>query len=188
MHINTVRICLSTFGLAILLSTAGCVTPYREHVTQQREDVLLLRETQRRGEGRIESLEVEIDALRDDLARLDRNRTDALRIRSDQLELKFDTLSRKLEQAERTQARDKRETIDTLTKKIEQLLKQQTTASRSTRSNASSGYGYEHTVRSGETLSEIAKAYGVSVDVIIAENAIANPNHLKVGQTLFVPE
>jgi LysM repeat protein len=43
-------------------------------------------------------------------------------------------------------------------------------------------------VQPGETLSEIAKAYGVSVSVIIRENNLQKPDQLRVGQKLFIPE
>lgn len=48
--------------------------------------------------------------------------------------------------------------------------------------------GYEHVVQPGETLSEIASAYNVAVDVIVRANNLSNPNSIRVGQTLFIPE
>lgn len=44
-----------------------------------------------------------------------------------------------------------------------------------------------HTVQQGETLSEIAQQYGVEAAVIIAENGLANPNDIRVGQELRIP-
>lgn len=44
-----------------------------------------------------------------------------------------------------------------------------------------------HSVRSGESLSSIAARYGVSVSTILQNNRIANPNILRVGQTLTIP-
>ncbi len=53
-----------------------------------------------------------------------------------------------------------------------------------------SGYaqGYEHVVRSGETVSTIARQYGTTVEAIVQANELANPNSIRVGQILFVPE
>lgn len=48
--------------------------------------------------------------------------------------------------------------------------------------------GIYHTVQRGETLSEIASKYGVSVDDVIASNEIENPDRLKIGQKLFIPQ
>ena len=43
-----------------------------------------------------------------------------------------------------------------------------------------------HTVRSGETLWDIANSYGISVDTILSANDIANSNRIQVGQELKV--
>jgi LysM repeat protein len=44
-----------------------------------------------------------------------------------------------------------------------------------------------HVVQSGETLISIAQRYGVSAEAIAAENELANPNALRVGQELMIP-
>ena len=43
------------------------------------------------------------------------------------------------------------------------------------------------TVRSGETLSDIADRYGVSVGTLMRMNGIRNPDSLQIGQSLQVP-
>ena len=43
------------------------------------------------------------------------------------------------------------------------------------------------TVRSGETLSDIAYRYGVSVGTLMRMNGIRNPDSLQIGQSLQVP-
>ncbi|MGC8838797.1 MAG: peptidoglycan DD-metalloendopeptidase family protein [Anaerolineae bacterium] len=45
----------------------------------------------------------------------------------------------------------------------------------------------EHVVREGETLSAIARAYGVSVGTLAALNGLANPDHIVAGQRLRIP-
>lgn len=45
-----------------------------------------------------------------------------------------------------------------------------------------------HTVRIGETLSEIAAAYGVTTAELMALNNITNPNQIRIGQELVLPE
>ena len=42
----------------------------------------------------------------------------------------------------------------------------------------------EHTVKSGETLSEIADRYGVSIDRLVTLNNLQKPNDLQIGDTL----
>ncbi len=45
----------------------------------------------------------------------------------------------------------------------------------------------QHVVRRGDTLSEIARDYGVSVSAIRAANRGINPRRLRVGQRLIIP-
>src|SRR5690606_3968262 len=47
--------------------------------------------------------------------------------------------------------------------------------------------GAAYPVRSGDTLSELAKEHGVSVDSLVEANSIRNPNHIVVGQVLTIP-
>lgn len=44
-----------------------------------------------------------------------------------------------------------------------------------------------HVVEEGETLSEIARTYGVSVDQIVKANGLDDPNRLRAGQALVIP-
>lgn len=46
---------------------------------------------------------------------------------------------------------------------------------------------FVHKVRSGETLWDIANAYGITVDTILSANEFKNPNHLTIGQELQIP-
>ncbi len=48
--------------------------------------------------------------------------------------------------------------------------------------------GYEHKVEAGQTLSQIARGYGKSVEAIMQANKIANSSHIRVGQILFIPD
>ena len=48
--------------------------------------------------------------------------------------------------------------------------------------------GYEHVVQSGETISTIAQAYGVSVAAILRENNLRDANIIREGQKLFIPK
>ena len=45
----------------------------------------------------------------------------------------------------------------------------------------------KHTVEAGQTLFRIARAYGLTVDELMAANGIEDPKELKVGQQLWVP-
>jgi len=51
---------------------------------------------------------------------------------------------------------------------------------------ASARQGFYHTVRRGDTLSAIARRYGLSTSTVAADNALADPDHVEVGQRLFI--
>jgi LysM repeat protein len=44
-----------------------------------------------------------------------------------------------------------------------------------------------HVVQEGETLSEIARMYGVTADALAQANGLDNPNAIRVGQALVIP-
>jgi LysM repeat protein len=44
-----------------------------------------------------------------------------------------------------------------------------------------------HTVRRGESLASIARAYGVSMQALVQANGLQDPNQVKVGQLLVIP-
>ncbi len=45
----------------------------------------------------------------------------------------------------------------------------------------------QHIVQPGDTLSEIARAYGVGLEALMQANGLADPNRLEVGQALVIP-
>lgn len=47
--------------------------------------------------------------------------------------------------------------------------------------------GTRHTVQTGESLSQIAQQYGVTVEQILAVNGLDDPNTILVGQELLIP-
>ncbi|MGI5868732.1 MAG: LysM peptidoglycan-binding domain-containing protein [Kiritimatiellia bacterium] len=62
-------------------------------------------------------------------------------------------------------------------------------ARRNTGSSRPSGSGkfYEHEVEAGQTLSVIAREYGVTMNEIMQENNIRNPELIRVGDKLLIP-
>ncbi|HHT67821.1 MAG TPA: peptidoglycan DD-metalloendopeptidase family protein [Firmicutes bacterium] len=46
---------------------------------------------------------------------------------------------------------------------------------------------FVHKVHSGETLWDIAAAYGVTINTILSANELRNPNYLSIGQELQIP-
>ncbi len=60
--------------------------------------------------------------------------------------------------------------------------------SSATYSNDFPKTGESYTVQRGDTLALIAKKTGAKLQDIINANKIADPSHIRAGQTLFVPE
>lgn len=56
------------------------------------------------------------------------------------------------------------------------------------RGTSPTGEYYEHVVESGQTISHIAQAYGVTSADIIRENNISDPAKIRVGQKLYIPK
>lgn len=71
---------------------------------------------------------------------------------------------------------------------VEELSGRMATIMKTQARRSDSGYGREHVVQSGETLSEISAAYGVTVNVLVRENKLKNANAIYAGQKLFIPE
>lgn len=70
---------------------------------------------------------------------------------------------------------------------IKEMQKRSASSQTSSQARTSSLSGYEHKVESGQTLSEIAKAYGVSMKKIIEANKLKG-DVIRVGQILFIPD
>ena len=158
--------------IAATLLLSGCQSPYyqsRSAQTGQTEDQRIAQETQRRMDGRLETLEMEISRISGELDSLRRN---------------LDTRCAAIEQKSET---DKRELIARLSGQLEKLLVKAAPPAAAPTSGGSA-YGIEHVVRPGETLSTIATAYGASVKKLIGINNLKNPDRLFVGQKLFIPE
>ena len=97
-------------------------------------------------------------------------------------------------------AEQKRETLQTVAQQISKLAKETNAAiaavakGQATRPTISTQFnddfpkeGVTHTVQTGETLSTIAKKYGVSMKHIQNANRLADPTKILVGQSLFIP-
>jgi nucleoid-associated protein YgaU len=175
------------------LAGAGCVAPYGEsrmsQAASEREDILLLRETLRRVEGRVEGLEMQADNLRGEWEDSQSYQANSTEDRFEALRQVIESLDQRISELESARQRDREEILDKVAETVARVVKPASTAGRRGTSRApASGYGYEHTVASGETLSAIAKAYGVTSATIIEANSIENPDRLQVGQVLFIPE
>ena len=142
------------------------------------ENFDLLSENQGRLDGRMAKLEGELASIRELKAEIA-----ALRAENASLKARQEAL--------------RREIVDDIAKKLGQLgvapaarasaPAPAASAAPAPAAPVSRGPGYEHIVEPGQTLSEIARGYGVSVAKIKAANALKSDN-LRIGQKLFVPD
>lgn len=151
--------------------------------------MLLIQEDIRRLTGQIEGMELELERLYRELAnqRAEQQRRTDSQIQG--TETRLTALERRIQEVDRARERDKQEIVERLSQTIEQLMRTQQATRQAAQPRAThSGYGYEHVVAAGETLSHIAQAYGVTTRVIIEANNLQHPDRLRVGQKLFIPE
>lgn len=174
--------------LAVAAGLSGCVTIMDESTQmQQREDMLLLQEKLSKLEGRVETVEMEVERMQGGVDSLRSQAAGQGEVRT--IQSRLDQLEAGLRTVEAAREKDRQEIIDKLSAQIAKIVRPSSsgTARRQTTRSASET-GYEHVVQSGETLSEIASAYGVTIKAILDNNEIGDPNRLRVGQKLFIPE
>lgn len=171
---------LTAWGLC---AVAGCTTiasQQRQEVAQTQGNVDRLSADVARLQARVEALAV----VQQEIAR----QMEALEASSRQEDARtrdtVATLSQTVTALGEAQRNARQEIVDTMAKRVADMMAQTQKTSGSPRAER----GYEHVVQAGQTLSEIATAYKVKVQDIIKANRIENPNALKVGQKLFIPE
>ncbi len=188
LFLNTRSLAVPALALALAGAT-GCMT-YDDYAARaemdKQEDVLLVKEDVRKLAGRIEAVELELQRLE--------NQVESARSGQDaQTRARLDELDGRIKGVEIARENDKREIIDKLTAKITEIVSKSSGSSssgakRQNTKRSSSDVGYEHEVKPGESLSAIAAAYGVTLKVIMDNNGITDPNKLRVGQKLFIPQ
>ena len=104
----------------------------------------------------------------------------------------IDALRGEIRQLKVENASMRQQIVNDLASRIDKLAASHNSASRqsgrSQSSAASRGSGWEHKVERGQTLAEIARGYGVSMQSIIKANNLKNPSAIRVGQVLFIPD
>jgi len=174
-------ICIIILSVAL----AGCVT------TSNRR-----RNTELRKYNEIETLKRKVSQLENSLAEMSAGRErlyqemgslrSSVKKDSDSMKSDLAALERLIKAAENKRARDREQIVAALTKKMYVLMKKVGSAA-----SVYEQQGRIHTVETGQTLSEIARAYpAVTVKAIVAANKeIRTENSIiKVGQKIFIPE
>lgn len=198
---NYAKTCLALGGIVIAAALCGCETlgSYRAaEEARWREDLRLVQEDSRKLEGRIEGLEIEVERIGRSLETLRGEQSRLTSSQLQQIQSRLNDLEARIAKVDAAREKDKQELIDRLSAKIAEIMARSAPTSRGGASGAATAQkkpsqktavaGYEHEVKPGETLSAIAAAYGVPVKVILDNNDIKDPNRLRVGQKLFIPE
>ncbi len=180
-----------SLGLSVL-GLCGCATTGMEQRRQQEQrlisDVRDLRVALERMEHRVAGLTREQEQLGTDVMQVQQE----MQQYQEQQDAALSGITARLAEQDRARQALRQELADTLSQKISALLQEQartrTTQAQGRRSGNLAQVGYEHEVQAGETLSEIARAYGVSSAAILDANDMRNPDVLRVGQVLFIPQ
>ncbi len=157
----------------------------RERETRERADAMMVRDEITRMRGRQENLQVQVDEIWDELQSMRETERRQHREALDTLASQVSDLERQISRLETARAQDRKEIIDRMTATISQMLASSAAAQPTSRGSQT---GVEHTVRPGETLSEIASAYGVTVRALIQANSMENPDRIRAGDRVFVPD
>ncbi|TAN38185.1 MAG: LysM peptidoglycan-binding domain-containing protein [Verrucomicrobia bacterium] len=177
---------------------AGCVTTqdYQTKLdAQAQENARLLQEQTGKLVGRVEALEVENQKLNNDIAALRANQSRAAAGATDTQALRAELgdFDRRIRTMEAGREKDKQELVDTLSRKISQIMGGAPVDSGSKRRKSSSGEshssgGGDYVVKSGDSLSKIASAHGITLAALMEANGIKNSNQIRVGQKLVIPK
>ncbi len=165
---------------ALLLAAPG---PAQRVAAQQQQALREVEFAVQRLAARFDAIEQRQDALSARLAALERgDGRSSLATKDEVAALRTDLAALKA-----AQSRMRGEIVDDLSGRISAITERQARAQAAAAREAR-GSGYSHVVESGQTLSAIAEAYGVSVRAIMKANKITDPTKLQVGQKLFIPD
>ncbi len=181
----------ATLGLPAVIALAmaafsGCHAPHHTRSSPDpriQTEIGNLQQSVERLHNRMEVVQHEQERL---LRELEQLRRDSDKQSKDLRDMRSNTQNR-FDEIDRERAADRKFIIEEMTGRIGQHLARTSSAGRSS-GGAGPERGRYHEVRAGETLSEIAVAYGVHLNVVLQANDIENPDRLRVGQRLFIPD
>ncbi len=182
------RLALLTGVLIPTLLLTGCfvtTADMQQQSMRTREDLALVREELQQTKGRIQLIQDQQEQLWQELERIKLSSSQQGQSILSKSKEEMERLQKHIAALEEQRVQDRKKIVNQMSKTIADVVSKSQTAGGHTRI---SEYGVEHTVAGGETLSEIASAYGVSVRVLIQANKLQNPDRLKVGQKIFIPE
>lgn len=175
---------MATGLMMAALMAGGCVTLIDQAslARQQADWDSMCGDIQRMNE-RINGMQIEQQRLAQELDALRRAPREDLATKN-----RLDTLERQLQSLDSARESDRRDIVSELSRKVAAIVGGGSSGGGSSgRGGGSSETGYEHVVKSGETLSAIAAAYKSSVAGIKRANHLSSDT-VRVGQKLFIPQ
>jgi len=171
------------FVLGIMLFVgSGCETLSRQQKRQKEmrlhNDITNLKASVERLEQRLDGIE----AGREDVYAQISDSQASREKSATQYATEIEALNSKIMAQKKAQALREKQMVSDLSKTMVGIMEKNATTS------GGSVSGVEHPVQAGETLSEIAAAYGVQTKAIIKANRMKNPDDLKIGQLLIIPD
>lgn len=138
-----------------------------------------------RNQARLEAIEQTQHQMETSLAALEKQARAATELRTDMAALRREMATL---HAERDQLR--KEIVDDLSARVAKIMAAQgaSTPRTPTTSAGDKQAGRLHKVERGQNLSVIAKAYKTTTEAIMKANNMTNPNQLREGMELFIPE
>ncbi len=178
----------TVIALLAPIALIGCTSSNRQATDLRvRTELVNLGERVEQITERLDTIENQNDRLTKQIEILERAMRDARDVSiSDarKLTTQLTTLKKEIVAVDMARREDRKIIVDEITARVAEMMKQLAPAAASIRSQS----GYEHTVQPRQTLSEIAAHYKVTTDRIVEANKLANPNSIRVGQKLFIPD
>jgi LysM repeat protein len=166
----------------ILFIGSGCETlsgqQKRQKEMRLHNDITNLKASVERLEQRLDGIEAGREDVYAQISDSQANREKS----ATQYAADIEALNSKLMAQKKAQALREKQMVSDLSKTMVGIMEKNATTS------GGSVSGVEHPVQAGETLSEIAAAYGVQTKAIIKANRMKNPDDLKIGQLLIIPD
>ena len=184
------RLSTITLSASILLSLSGCMTDdlaNKQDVymirSQVSEQIIHVEDRLNALEGQADAIERQQESIKNRISGLENTLNNKLfSYQKDITDLKTD-----LGETKAVMSADVEKKMNIV---IEEVIRENQKIAEKINSLQKEKYdlGQYHTVERGEMLSKIAVKYGVSVEEIIEANEMVDPDKLKVGQKLFIPE
>ncbi len=177
---------LLAVALSPILLSIGCVTSSPDTAATERArlrtEVSYLNQNLDQMKNRLDIVQEEQEQLLRELNRLRETVREDHQVEQRQLR---NDMEQQFAEFERRRETERNHIIEQVTQRISAHLERTSAPAAGT---GRTEHGRYHEVQAGETLSEIAAAYQVRANVIVQANDLENPDRLRIGQRLFIPD